>query len=124
MNRHTFRFFVKGEMLTPPPLGEWDFEDCEWIAGYVQKGAIIMQSTGMPDNKGIEIFESDLLWAGRFNEHTGAKLFAQVVWKDAGFDLFYHNCDHMMAPYFIPDWKKAEIVGNIHEHSKLLSPSS
>lgn len=82
---------------------------------------IIMQSTGLRDKNGKEIFEGDLLWTGKYNEHTGVKLLAEVIWRAPTFDLFYHRTDYMMAPYFIDDWNKAEILGNRHENPDLLS---
>ena len=75
---------------------------------------IIMQSTGLHDVEGLEIFEGDLL-----EEHEG-HLF-EVVWdaKWAKFKLQWRNKSMQF-----PDWnrgKKMTIVGNIYETPLVVS---
>ena len=81
--------------------------------GHYQKYEI-MQSTGLRDRNGTEIYEGDLL------EEEKGYLF-EVMWdaKYAKFRLQWKTKAHQY-----PEWNrgvKMQVVGNIHEHSALIA---
>ncbi|MEB5927624.1 YopX family protein [Enterococcus faecalis] len=77
----------------------------------VDKQAVIMQSTGLKDLNGVEIFEGDILFDKHHNPQIGV-----VVFYEGAFQLLANN---MYYPLIQFDGD-VEIIGNIHENPKLL----
>lgn len=77
----------------------------------VDKQAVIMQSTGLKDLKGVEIFEGDILFDKHHNPQIGV-----VVFYEGAFQLLANN---MYYPLIQFDGD-VEIIGNIHENPELL----
>lgn len=88
-------------------VGEWQVYECP-----------MMQSTGLLDNEGAEIFEGDVfgnIWPLR----------CVVERKETGaFELVFLD-DHMI-PWSIADGRvrASKILGNIHANPELLEPAS
>ena len=87
------------------------------FAGQMQEleGVVIMQSTGLKDKNGVEIFEGDILFhklQGKcvvyypFNESTASFGLKRVV---NGFKNTLQDADRLY-----------EVIGNIHENPELL----
>lgn len=85
---------------------------------------ILMQSTGLKDKNGVEIFEGDIVKScrlvdGRIYEYVGQVKFVDFSWnivdKKDTYDPFYNYTDGY------PDeiWE-IEIIGNIYQNSELL----
>lgn len=79
--------------------------------------AILMQSTGLKDNNGKEIFEGDIL------DYKGRK--ALVRWHGSYASFIYRFVDELQKRK--TEWKplylayiKCEIIGNIYENPELL----
>mgnify|MGYP001411100584 CR=1 FL=1 len=96
---------------------------------------ILMQSTGLKDKNGVEIFEGDILkCASRIYTNLGAtgtgeyeETIKQVIWKDDswGTRVISSNLTSKGAEksgLVIPA-KYAEIIGNIYENPELLEVS-
>lgn len=77
----------------------------------VDKQAVIMQSTGLKDLNGVEIFEGDILFDKHHNPQIGV-----VVFYEGAFQLLANN---MYYPLIQFDGD-VEIIGNIHENPELL----
>ena len=78
---------------------------------------VIMQSTGIKDKNGKEIFEEDIL------DYNGRK--ALVRWHGSYASFIYTFADELQKRN--PEWKplylaymKCEIIGNIYENPELL----
>ena len=69
----------------------------------------LMQSTGVLDDNGKEIYEGDVI----IPDGGGASL---VHWKDGAFQVGYYGD----IPYVLADYKSITVIGNIYENPELL----
>lgn len=84
------------------PDEEFDFEDI-----------VLMQFTGLKDNKGIEIYEGDIV---------------TIIYRDAGFpkmrteEIIYRQESAMFDTKWVDDFYRAEmeVIGNVYEHPDLI----
>ncbi|HHK7834174.1 TPA: YopX family protein [Streptococcus pneumoniae] len=78
---------------------------------------VLMQSTGLFDEKGVEIFEGDIL------DYKGRK--ALVRWHGSYASFIYRFVDELQnrntewKPLYLA-YMKCEIIGNIYENPELL----
>ena len=85
-----------------------------YIVDYELDDVDLMQSTGLKDKNGVEIFEGDIVDYG-----DGSK--AQIVWdnEEAGFRKEW-NDGTLGLKLSKVDLELFEIIGNIHENPDLL----
>ena len=125
MNRFSFKAWDKGKK-------EWIHEEpCHLIGENILMGGwldtisierlnevVIMQSTGLTDKNGKEIFESDIV---QTVADCGARLSVFIVeWHEATASFRKARED---GTYHMLDWlseKEKEIIGNIYENPELL----
>ncbi|HAP4420323.1 TPA: DNA-packaging protein [Enterococcus faecalis] len=74
------------------------------------KDVILMQSTGLKDKNGVEIFEGDIGWDDHQEVH------GQVIFENGAFKYEWEN----ISEDLFEATNDIEIVGNIHENPELL----
>ena len=84
----------------------------------VTNQVILMQSTGLKDKNGVEIFEGDVISElSEQGEDWANHILAEVVWHKAG---FYGKEKGHEPEYPITEFIKGEVIGNIYKNSELL----
>lgn len=86
--------------------------------------AILMQSTGLTDKNGVEIFEGDIL---KLTLPNGCGWIAPVEWASDRFSGVPIRSDKGAAEYWsgtiaAHQFQDCEVIGNIYENSELLDP--
>lgn len=93
----------------------------EWI---VNNDLVLMQSTGLTDKNGKEIFEGDILSV----ETDVGKVRVSVSWDDKHalfmFESQKYNEKQALAELFEDNSYPFKIIGNIHTNPELLEVSS
>jgi uncharacterized phage protein (TIGR01671 family) len=115
-----FRAWTGKEMREAPPLGEWDFEDCDFFAGYNKKPTILMQYTGLKDKNGVPIYEGDILQREEteYYENGPVKDWCTVYWHNSAWFVDFHGDE--ILPIDDYDGSTGEVIGNIYENGDLL----
>ena len=90
----------------PGDLDNFVFEEIE-----------LMQSTGLFDKKGVEIFEGDIL--ADLSESGDELVYLYVIYKDGKF-MAVENEEHGYSADLIDCTTYHSVVGNIYENAKLL----
>lgn len=109
-------FDEEGEMWYLGPIMD-DFNPV-YYENELGKTWEIMQSTGLKDKNGVEIFEADVL------KNTRNGKIRRVHWNPscASFHLSKHGIEESKVEYWSlsnPQWSY-EIIGNIYENPELL----
>ena len=85
------------------------------LRSYWNKNTVLMQSTGLHDKNGVEIFEGDIV---KLQDELYQIEFKSYRFKAKGFWLTYQD---------VPDdffsevaYKQCEVIGNVYENPELL----
>jgi uncharacterized phage protein (TIGR01671 family) len=111
-------------MREAPPLGEWDFEDCDFFAGYNKKPTILMQYTGLEDKNGVPIYEGDYLSRKETERgDMGEILYSfddicEVKWHNSAWQCDFFGNEILAIDDY--DSSTGEVIGNIYENPELL----
>lgn len=115
-----FRAWFGSEMYDKPVVydGElyldWrEFEDCN-----TYNGAILMQSTGLKDKNGKEIFDGDIV---KFTITNGFDYvvdeYGAVTYKQGAFFIVKDFAEYLISYVYT---KEVEVIGNVYENQELL----
>lgn len=88
----------------------------EWI---VNNDIHLMQSTGLFDRNGQEIFEGDIVRQVRTQPTTENKTITGGVTMLEGAWVIMNDCEHL-ASYLWSETDENEVLGNIYENQELL----
>ncbi len=92
----------------------------EEVCPFDDKDCVLMQSTGLKDKNGVEIFEGDVVQQLCENSIVRKGVIEQKesAWLVRGDDDSY---EWLHAHYKHMDWNMLEIIGNIHANPELLN---
>ena len=88
----------------------------DWI---VNNDLHLMQSTGLKDKNGQEIFEGDIVRQVRTQPTTENEIIIGVVTMLEGAWLIMNNCEQL-ASFLWSETDENEIIGNTYENKELL----
>ena len=77
----------------------------------------IMQSTGLFDKNGVEIYEGDILKASSFANWIGEVRYSTETQAYMFFDTWG---EHKKRDVFLNQFDQLEVIGNIYENKELL----
>lgn len=97
-------------------INDEDFDAGEWI---VNNDLELMQSTGLFDKKGVEIFEGDVVRQVRTQPTTENETITGVVTMLEGAWSIV-NDNKQLASVLWSETAENEIIGNIYENQELL----
>lgn len=127
-NRFRFRAWhpETKRMSEPWDFTDWDGDNLLTLNCVRLDSIVVMQSTGLTDKNGKEIFEGDVVTIR--NSAVGEMMKATrgidphnelVVWNEGNGCWDFKEYGPMM--YEDSDWRECEIIGNVHEHPHLLN---
>ena len=93
----------------------------------VGKQAVLMQSTGLKDKNGVEIFEADVVKVSDGSNEEDSYFSVVKNYADEGYPAFdieapssWHYESNILAAIMGGEYETIEIIGNIWENPELL----
>lgn len=131
-NRFRFRAWDKNRkiMIGSEYPNNWGRDKDEWYADIpcmqltgieeisINPNFVLMQSTGLTDRNGKDIYESDILGLKSSYLKDAWQIYT-VDWRWKGFEKTSHNETFFTS--YEPSFVELEIIGNVYESPSLLS---
>ena len=109
-----FRVLDKdGDMRFPPPVNEWDFNDCKYFSEYTNEKTPVMQFTGLFDKNGVEIYEGDIV-RHLYTRDFDTLAIGVIEWSNRA------QWRHSRYREAFLSGGQLEVIGNIYENEDLL----
>lgn len=111
-----FRAWANASANGPKQMFEWEhYSDLisEWIANG-ERGAVVMQFTGLTDKNGKEIYEGDVVRYSIQGDEQTNPYHVENIW-DLHVELSHDDAYYRIDEYSL------EVIGNIYENLELLS---
>ena len=118
-----FRAWDNGQMLISRPDTYFGLSS---FFGILREDAIIMQSTGLLDKNGREIYDGDVVKSIRYSESYDGDIIIEREWELKGSVYFSSGTWRVMntaIPLYEWNKKTIEIIGNIYENPELIKTS-
>lgn len=114
MFKDTFAITESGQVVVVEQESVASFPDYVFV-----EHLVIMQSTGLFDEKGVEIFEGDVVRQVRTQPTTENEIIIGVVTMIEGTWLIMNDCEQLASKLW-SETDENEIIGNSYEHPELL----
>ena len=114
MFKDTFAITESGQVVVVEQESVASFPDYVFV-----EHLVIMQSTGLVDEKGVEIFEGDVVRQVRTQPTTENEIIIGVVTMIEGTWLIMNDCEQLASKLW-SETDENEIIGNSYEHPELL----
>ncbi|HAP5886649.1 TPA: hypothetical protein IU352_002154 [Enterococcus faecalis] len=115
-----FRAFIKKEnKIRNVTTIDFTLKIIECLNGVLEyefEYVVLMQSTGLKDKNGVEIFEGDVLYYIPFESHINDSI---VVFEKGSFCTKMLRNGKLTSVRFV-DSEEYEVIGNIYENPELL----
>lgn len=121
-----FRAWYGAEMYDEPVIhnGEFYLDWRDFIDDNAYDGAILMQSTGLKDKNGVEIFEGDVVKCYTVTEKDECEYVGVVCFKDFSFVIVDEKDTYdplwNYKSGFVGEETEIEIIGNVYQNSELV----
>ncbi len=111
---------VFDDIPTAPTV--WNDEHGDWMNMTGQPHTVIMQWTGLEDEKGKEIYEGDIIkvWITKTINFVATVVFLNGAFGVGNIPSGY-GYHHKFSPFQNNSGTRYEVIGNIYENSELLS---
>jgi len=120
MSRFKFRAWDKTKKVMVVQKDDWGPLGFFHVCAAMEEEPFIMQSTGLRDKNGVEIYEGDIL---NFAHDTARKYLWYVDFRDGSFviskDFRESGQDRILNQGYVNSYT---VIGNIHENPDLLNP--
>ncbi|EPT57600.1 YopX family protein [Streptococcus agalactiae] len=109
-----FRAWLDPDMYEEPVIhnGKFYLDWRDFENGNTYDLAVLMQSTGMFDENGVEVFDGDIM----FYEQDCYQYTLVKYDKDKLAFVLYDGCERLYHEL----WEPGEVIGNIYENPELL----
>ncbi|HGZ4937711.1 TPA: YopX family protein, partial [Enterococcus faecalis] len=97
------------------------------LKSYHVRNLVLMQSTGLKDKNGVEIFEGDVVKVTDGESEEDSYISAVKNYSNEGYPAFdieypptYHYESNVLSAIMCNGFESIEVIGNIYENTELL----
>ncbi|MFQ9342348.1 MAG: YopX family protein [Enterococcus gallinarum] len=101
------------------------------LKSYHVRNLVLMQSTGLKDKNGVEIFEADVVKVSDGSNEEDSYFSVVKNYADEGYPAFdieapssWHYESNVLSTIMGGDYETIEVIGNIYENPELLEQAN